>query len=348
MNYHKFAGQLSGLLASYDKIAGEYCRDATPVFVRCFVSDAANQEALTAAELRAHFNGCVVSVVEQAPLNGTKIAMWICLQTGVATLPVGNNIVEVRHNGYRHIWSSMAAAGTGTPHAQTKRVFEDYIGELSVLNCGFADGCMRTWLFVSDIDRNYAAVVEARNEIFDSRNLTKDTHFIASTGICGRKASPGIALQMDAYAVAGLMPEQVRYLNASTHLNPTHEYGVRFERGTCICYGDRRQVLISGTASIDNAGRIVWPGDICRQTRRMWENVEALLHEAGCTFADMAYIIVYLRDPSDYTVVYRMFDEKFPDVPKVIVLAPVCRPGWLVEMECAAIRQDANAAYPLF
>ena len=53
----------------------------------------------------------------------------------------------------------------------------------------------------------------------------------------------------------------------------------------------------------------------------------------------MMHIIVYLRDVADYTVVSGMFRRKFPDIPTVIVLAPVCRPEWLVEMECMAIRR---------
>ena len=30
---------------------------------------------------------------------------------------------------------------------------------------------------------------------------------------------------------------------------------------------------------------------------------------------------------------------RFPNVPRMITLAPVCRPGWLVEMECMAVRK---------
>ena len=66
------------------------------------------------------------------------------------------------------------------------------------------------------------------------------------------------------------------YLYAPTHLNPTYEYGVSFERGTYVDYGDRRQVFISGTASINHRGEVVYPGDIRKQTERMWENVETL------------------------------------------------------------------------
>ena len=74
----------------------------------------------------------------------------------------------------------------------------------------------------------------------------------------------------------------------------------------------------------------------------MWENVEALLSEANCTFDDVAHLIVYLRDSSDYAVVSELFRQRFPDKPTVIVRAPVCRPEWLIEMECMAVKAIEN------
>ena len=179
------------------------------------------------------------------------------------------------------------------------------------------------------MDVNYAGVVKARNEVFVTQDLTEKTHYISSTGIGGRHADPKVTVQMDTYAVDGLKSEQIHYLYAPTHLNPTYEYGVSFERGTYVDYGDRRQVFISGTASINNKGEVVCPGDIRKQTERMWENVEALLKEADCGFGDVGHIIVYLRDMADYTVVKEMFDERFPDTPRVItLLLSVARGGW--------------------
>ena len=110
-------------------------------------------------------------------------------------------------------------------------------------------------------------------------------------------------------------------------------------------YDDRRQVLISGTASINNRGEVMYAGDVRRQTERMWENVEALLKEAGCTFDDLGQMIVYLRDVADYTVVKGMYDERFPDTPRVFVYAPVCRPGWLIEMECMGVKSLENKEF---
>jgi hypothetical protein len=33
-----------------------------------------------------------------------------------------------------------------------------------------------------------------------------------------------------------------------------------------------------------------------------------------------------------------MLQQPFPDMPRVIVLAPVCRPDWLIEMEVMALK----------
>ena len=58
-------------------------------------------------------------------------------------------------------------------------------------------------------------------------------------------------------------------------------------------------------------------------------------------------MLVYLRDPADYAVVREMYEERFPDIPRVIVLAPVCRPGWLIEMECMAMH-PLRTIFPTF
>ena len=107
-------------------------------------------------------------------------------------------------------------------------------------------------------------------------------------------------------------------------------------------------MFISGTASINNKGEVMYRGDVRRQTHRMWENVEALLNEAGCSYDDVSEMVVYLRDTADYQVVSELYEERFADKPYVIVHAPVCRPGWLVEMECMAVKKVENPQFPAF
>jgi len=74
----------------------------------------------------------------------------------------------------------------------------------------------------------------------------------------------------------------------------------------------------------------------------MWENVETLLAEAGCTYSDVMQMVVYLRDPADYQTVRSMYEERFPDKPWLIVNAKVCRPGWLIEQEVMAVKAQST------
>ena len=325
--------QLTAIRKAYHRILSRKVkiRGMVPVFCRYFLSDAANQwEALQVVLQKEP--SCAVSVVQQPPLDGSKIALWVYL-------------TSEPNAAYKHYWTAGAGVSCGKSERQMKTLLKSYEADLVGKGCTLASDCIRTWIFVQNVDVNYAGVVKARNEVFVTQGLTEKTHYISSTGIGGRHADPKVTVQMDTYAVDGLKPIQIHYLYAPTHLNPTYEYGVSFERGTYVDYGDRRQVFISGTASINNKGEVVYPGDIRKQTERMWENVEALLKEAGCTFDDLGQMIVYLRDVADYTVVKGMYDERFPDTPKVFVHAPVCRPGWLIEMECMGVKSLENKEF---
>ena len=342
-----YTEQVEALLASYARLAEGELKGNCAVFKRFFLSDAANQTDYLLAML-AEDSDCPLSIVEQPPLDGSKVAMWAYLQKGVQVKALTKGIYEVKHGTYRHLWMAGACNRALNSECQMRLLFNDYVMQLLENGCSLANNCIRTWLYVQNVDVNYAGVVKARNEVFATQNLTDKTHFIASTGIAGRHADPNVWVQMDAYAVDGVRQEQIHYLYAPTHLNPTYEYGVSFERGTYVDYGDRRQVFISGTASINNKGEIVHPGDIRKQTLRMWENVETLLKEADCTFEHVGHLLVYLRDMADYVVVEEMFEERFPNIPKVFLLAPVCRPGWLIEMECMAVKGVCHPQYPAY
>ena len=342
-----FTEQLKALFEAYDSVLTNQLQGAHSVFKRYFLSDAANQ-ANTLLGMSTEGAECAVSVVQQAPLNGTKVALWCYLIDGVVGRMLPDGMYEVRHGAYRDLWSVGNLNQAANSEYQTRLLLSDYVVKLNEQGLRLADHCVRIWFFVQDIDRNYAGVVKARNEVFLTQNLTSETHFIASTGIGGGNPQVESLVLMDAYAVDGLQPGQMHYLYARTHLNPTYEYGVSFERGTYVDYGDRRKVYISGTASINNKGEILYEGDIRQQTTRMLENVEMLLKEADCSYDDVDQMTVYLRDPADYEVVKEMYDERFPSTPKVLVNAFVCRPGWLIEMECMATKRISNQAFAAF
>lgn len=367
-----FAAQYARLCQAERKLLQlSEMQGAQIVFRRYYVSDITNQRPYIKSADHA-----ALAVIQQPPLDGSKVALHLYLvrEAGVEVelREVENELrgVEVelkgveaelrgvekqapsvtvmRHNGYEHLYQWELTRTEGDSFDQTKALLESYEDMLFRQGCNLAEHCIRTWFYVRDVDSRYAGLVKARRENFVGQGLTSETHYIASTGIGGLPADPRSIVQLDTYALRGIEPQQQRYLYARTHLNPTYEYGVTFERGTVVEYGDRAEVFISGTASINNKGEIVHDGDIVRQTERMWENVNALLAEADATSEDIAQIIVYLRDLCDYPIVKEMFDRRFPKVPRVITLAPVCRPGWLIEMECIAIPLRQQSQYRAF
>jgi enamine deaminase RidA (YjgF/YER057c/UK114 family) len=336
--------QLDAVMGAYQDLLSNV-PDAQAVFKRYFLSDAANQaDDVVVADV----TDCAKSIIQQAPLNGSKIALWVWLMTGVQTGVTASGLYEVRHGSFRHLFNASAHNLAANSEYQMRLLFNEYVMQLAEEGCKLSDNCIRTWLFVNDIDLNYGGVVRARNQVFFTQGLTVNTHFIASTGIGGRQQDTNVLVQMDNYAIAGVSQQQIHYLYAPTHLNRTSDYGVSFERGTYVDYADRRHVFISGTASINNKGEVMFPKDIVKQTARMIENVETLLAEAECTFDDACEMIVYLRDVADYQVVRDVFAQRFPSKPVVIVNAPVCRPGWLVEMECTAVKAISNPDHPQF
>ncbi len=325
-----FPGQMRRIYEAEDMLPGmPGFAGGKPVMKRYFLSDIANQSRLMRRDEVA------TSVIQQPPLDGSKVAAWLYLASNT-TVRQDGAVTVAEHNGYRHLWAMGMTSEEGDSEQQTGAILSQYEELLRTHHANLKDHCIRTWFFVRDVDTQYAGMVKARRENFEKQGLTDETHYIASTGIGG--VPPTCAtVQMGAYAITGIEPQQTHYLYAPSHLNPTSQYGVTFERGAVVDYGDRRHVIISGTASINNKGEVMHEGDIARQTKRMWENVETLLAEGGATYKDVAQLVVYLRDIADFAEVKRMFSERFPDIPTVFTLAPVCRPSWLIEIECLAI-----------
>jgi enamine deaminase RidA (YjgF/YER057c/UK114 family) len=330
----------------------------TAVFRRLFVSDVLNQASTLqrSALIGDGDDGPVaVSMVQQPPLPGAKLALLAYHVEGAKPLRkhrLSPKHLVVENNGMRHLWSTRLCAGAygapASPDAQTRKIFNELIAVLGKQSGTLRDHCVRTWLYIKDVDVFYQGMVDSRRELFVQQGMTRDTHSIASTGIEGACAHQFDVVAMDAYSILDLAPKQMSYLNDFDRLCPTTDYNVTFERGTRIAYADRAHHLISGTASIDGSGRVVHPGDVLRQLDRALENVDGLLRSGTATLADLMYLIVYLRDPTEFPRVDRHLRERFPDLPIQIVQGAVCRPEWLIEVEGVAVTANRDDALPLF
>lgn len=313
------------------------------VWSRVYFSDAANQ----LVEFRSHrlfrdlLSKAACSCVQQPPLDGSKVSVKIVATKDKIEKSGTPERCVITSQGVRHLFQSVrytaAEAARMTPYDQTVEAFRRHVEWLGSEGLTLKDNCVRTWLFVRDIDVNYAGAVQGRNDVFSREELTEQTHYIASTGIGGCSENAEAAVSIDFWSVDD-EAMSVKYLQALDFLNPTREYGVAFERGTSFSSGGSRCLLISGTASIDKAGRCIFVGDVAKQLERLFLNIERLLADDGAALDDVRTMTVYLRDISDYALVRRYIADRFPRIPALILYAPVCRPLWLVEVECVAVK----------
>lgn len=315
----------------------ELSHHRTLQYCKVFLSDSQNQiKDLENSQLyREVLSHTACSIVEQAPLDGSKIALLA--KTSDSTAPFIFQSLRLTEEEARGLDS----------YQQTSLLFEKYLDSIKGKDLTMERNLVRTWIYVTHIDVNYQGVVEARNDIFRQHGLTADTHYIASTGIGGATSVRHASVAIDFLTYPDIKEEDKKYLQALDHLNPTHEYGVAFERGTRLTLPDyphapeakesyKHQYFISGTASIDKKGEVVYKGDVLRQTGRLLENIGALLKDGEATMRDIKYFIIYQRDISDYDSVEALMRQLYPQIPHIIVEARVCRPGWLIEMECIA------------
>jgi enamine deaminase RidA (YjgF/YER057c/UK114 family) len=133
-------------------------------------------------------------------------------------------------------------------------------------------------------------------------------------------------------------------------LNEAYDYAKpsSFSRGLRLEFGNIVVLLISGTASIDEAGRTVHVGDIRAQCRRTFYNITKLLESEGATWKDIVRTTCYLRDiDRDYdpfneerTAFYK--EQGLDPLPASTgIQAHLCRPDLLVEIEAiAAFRKE--------
>ena len=336
------------------------------VTATAFLSDSANQEA----DLRKHpafrrlaATGTAITVVEQPPICSNGVGGKIGLSAYhvvrhadevrtpfpiLGTRP-GSVGLRVEAGPYRFSYMANLLSSEGGTAADQAHHLLGTPGE-GVQSGGLTlHDINRTWIHISNLDVNYPDISRARNGDFAAVGIDQATGFPASTGIAGRSADHGDLMMLGALAVQGLQPGQNRRMEALTHMNRTVEYGVTFERGRELVYGDRRHLYVSGTASISNRGDILHVGDVVRQTGRAVENVEALLAGSDAGLTDLRYLLVYLRDASDAVAVEGVLAAgPLAGVPRILLHAAVCRPGWLVEVEGVAIDGRGDSRFAPF
>ena len=136
-----------------------------------------------------------------------------------------------------------------------------------------------------------------------------------------------------------------RKITALDILNEAPDYASGFTRGLSVAAEPGQRALwLSGTASIDAAGRTLYAGDLRAQTWRTYHNLLRLLETEGANFSDVVRTSCYLRDiERDYQEFNRvrtwfLREAGCDPLPaSTAIQARLCRSELLVEIEALAV-----------
>jgi len=221
--------------------------------------------------------------------------------------------------------------------AQAERMFENAHLALSTHGLTFAE-VSRTWIYLARILDWYEEFNRIRRDFFQKQVIKT---YPASTGIQG--AWGDRECTMDLLAVQneeGVGTLEVRPINRTVRQDPAGDYGSAFSRGLSLRMGeDQEIILVSGTASIDNSGESRHLGDAEAQIINTLLNIAAVLDQRGARLADICQGMLFCKNEGvleQYCQVTRLL--QLGDFPVIPVVADVCRPELLVEIEAVAVR----------
>lgn len=235
-----------------------------------------------------------------------------------------------------------AGNGDSSPASQAQHAIEQADRILRAQGASYRNTA-RTWFYLSNILDWYGEFNRARNAKYAGFDLMptdgeRPPVLPASTGILADTPG-GTACSMDLLAV---VPDSsgvptVHYLS-NPGQKDAFKYGSAFSRCAVIRDTDHALLEISGTASIDEAGRSIHLGDIRGQVRCTLDKIAALIVQAGATLQDIVAATVFIKNGEDAPTVRTILAERgLERLPAVYVTADVCRDDLLFEIDAEAI-----------
>ena len=266
-------------------------------------------------------------------VSGCK-AEFFSLENGVKAA-----VYQDSANVYCRCFGVVSAASNADPYAHTMANLLEL--EKSLSQCGFKyTDVARTWFYNDDILSWYAPFNKARTEFYASRGVF-DTLLPASTGI-GAPNPAGKLITSSVFAVKSKIGGKPRGKDFLIELpSPLQggatEYGSSFARAVEVVSPNSRRVMVSGTASIDAAGKTANVGDIQKQAGLTLDVIEGILKSRDMSFADEINAVVYCAR-AEYVEVFEALNKKLK-----LAYCPshsiVCRGDLLFEIELEAAKQ---------
>jgi reactive intermediate/imine deaminase len=104
-----------------------------------------------------------------------------------------------------------------------------------------------------------------------------------------------------------------------------------------------RTIYVSGQVALDRAGRLVGEGDLERQARQVFENLELALRAADAGLNHVVKITVFMTDVSQIQKFREVRGRFFPaalPASTLVQVVQLARPEWLIEIEAIAVVEE--------
>jgi 2-iminobutanoate/2-iminopropanoate deaminase len=99
-------------------------------------------------------------------------------------------------------------------------------------------------------------------------------------------------------------------------------------------------LFVSGIVPVDENRELVGDDDVVAQARAVFANMSDVLAAAGCTFADVVKVTVFLTDVADRPLVNPVREEFFGETRPASTLVEISAlviPGAKIEVEAVAL-----------
>ncbi len=348
-----FEHQAKDILQEYSELMlKQGLTQGTEIFLRFYLSDIKAQAQKLKQIVRESNENAFYFIVGAPPASGSCIgieAYHIKSRVPIIKEKKSDYQLSICQGQYRFLWGCFLPGAKDSLYRQTIRLFSGLSEELVHYEANIKDNLLRTWVYIKDINNNYQEMVRARCDFLNNIELNERSRFFSSTGVEGDCENLDHLVSMHSLSVKGLAPGQVTFMDSPDYLNHPSDYGVTFERAIRITFGDRSHFYISGTASIDKNGEVLYCGDAQRQSQRSIINIQSLLNRYGADLNDLKLLIVYLRNASDRQIVVDVLAKHMlQDIPTMILQSRICRPSWLVEIEGVAVSAAKNKQFAPF
>lgn len=315
--------------------------EATPLQVLVFGNTTASAASAAAMQKLLGRADWPVTWVEGAACDTSPIAgvQAFCFSGGVERIALGGRVLAsvFTEGGARHclVGGFLSDRKLASRADQTAEALEKLQAVLALAGFDLGD-TLRTWFYLDDILAWYPEFNQVRTKLYSGVKFRTGS-LPASTGI-GARNPDGAALALAAWALrpvsSGTNAEEV----ASPLQCPAPAYGSSFSRAMEIFSATRRQLFISGTASIAPGGETLWHNDTRRQLALTMDVVEAILESRGFTFADVTRAVAYFKHNCDAWLWRDWCAARgLEQMPVVVTRSAVCRDDLLFELEADAV-----------